>query len=134
VSSKRRMMTKAESFKERTDEAVDKYADGLSVQFLEIAQDMMKSDIGRVDMSVIAQSFQRAMVYAILVSGRSQGYLDKLIWRQREQYQTLDDDGFFREERKKLGIAEAIEDDPSVKCDIETAMVLLGTPSTPTVH
>ena len=133
MKSKRRLMTKAESFEKRTNEAVDTYADDLSLRIMEIAQDMMKSDIGHIDMSVVAQSCQRAMVYAILVSGRSQGYLDKLIWRQREQYQTLDDEGCFQEERDKLGITEAIED-PSVKCNIETAMVLLGTPSTETVH
>ena len=131
--SKRKLMTKAESFEQEMNEAVDKYADDLSVRFLEIAQDMTKSDIGRVDMSVIALSFQRAMVYAILVSGRSQGYLDKLIWRQREQYQNLDDEGFFREEREELGITEAIED-PSVECGLETALVLVGATTSITVH
>ena len=126
MKSKRRLMTKAEAFEDRTNEAVDKYADDISVRLMEIAQDMMKSDIGHIDMSVIAQSCQRAMVYAILTSGRIEGVLDKLIWRQREQYQTLDDEGFFREEREKLGITEAIEDDPSVKCDLETALILVG--------
>ena len=133
MKSKRKMMTKAECFEQRTNAAVDKYADDLSIRLLEIAQDMMMSDIGHVDMSLIALSFQRAMVYAILISGRSQGYLDKLIWRQREQYQSLDYEGSFREEREKRGITEAIED-PSVKCDLETALVLVGVTTSITVH
>lgn len=127
------MMTKAEIFERRTNEAVDEYTDDLSIRLIEIAQEMMESDLGHIDHSIVAQSCQRAMVYAILMSGRSQGYLDKLIWRQREQYQRLDANGTFERERARVGMTEAI-DDPNVRCDLETAMILLGTPSPTMVH
>ena len=103
------------------------------MKMIEMAEQMMDADLGHIDPSIIAQSCQTAMVYAILVSGRDVEYLNTLIKRQRLQFDQLNTSGIFEDKRERMGLTGSIED-PDVRCDHVTAMALMGTKFPKTVH
>lgn len=121
------------SYQHRANARVENYADDLALRLIEVAHQFMEMDLDHVAPSVVAQSCQMALVYSLLIAGRDEKYLAKLIEQQRIQFSRYRKRRVFAEARKKLGITELITD-PEVDADLQTVLALFGAKSDSTVQ